>query len=75
MSWKNIFKNKESGMVKLSFIALDENDVPYEESATVPYSEGYDPVVIEAKFRNFMRLKKHLVVEVTILEKLPNPDQ
>jgi hypothetical protein len=69
----NLFKEPESGKVKLSFIALDESDVPYEETATVPYSDGYDPAVIEAKFKNFMRLQKHLVVEVTILEKFPNP--
>jgi hypothetical protein len=67
-----MFKEPESGMVKISFIALNEEDVPYEEVATIPYSDGYNPQVIEAKFRNFMRLRKHLVVEITILEKLPN---
>jgi hypothetical protein len=75
MSWvKNIFKKPESGKVKLKFIALNEEDAPYEDVAIVPYSEGYDPAVIEAKFKNFMRLQKHLVVEVVILEKLPDPD-
>ena len=75
MSWvKNLFKKPESGKVKLSFIALNEEDAPYEDVAIVPYSEGYDPAVIEAKFKNFMRLRKHLVVEITILEKMPNPD-
>jgi len=72
--FKNILKKPESGTVKLSFIALNEEDVPYEEVATVPYSEGFDPKVIEAKFKNFMRQQKHLVVEVTILEKYPDPD-
>lgn len=75
MTWiKNLFKKPESGKVKLKFIALDENDVPYEDVATVPYSDGYDPAVIEAKFKNFMRLRKHLVVEIIIEEKLPDPD-
>jgi hypothetical protein len=75
MSWvKNLFKKPESGKVKLSFIALNEEDAPYEDVAIVPYSDGYDPAVIEAKFKNFMRLRKHLVVEITIVEKMPNPD-
>jgi hypothetical protein len=72
--FKNLLSKPESGKVKLSFIALNEKDVPYEEVATVPYSDGYDPKVIEAKFKNFMRQQKHLVVEVTILEKYPNTD-
>jgi hypothetical protein len=71
--FKNILKKPESGTVKLSFIALNEEDVPYEEVATVPYSEGFDEAVITAKFKNFMRQQKHLVVEVTILEKYPDP--
>jgi hypothetical protein len=69
-----IFKEPEQGTVKLSFIALNETDEPYEDVATVPYNNGFDPKVIEAKFRNFMRQKKHLVVEVIILEKYPNTD-
>jgi hypothetical protein len=72
--FKNILKKPESGTVKLSFIALNEEDVPYEDVATVPYSDGYDTKVIEAKFKNYMRQQKHLVVEITILEKLPNSD-
>jgi hypothetical protein len=72
--FKNLLGKPESGMVKISFIALNEEDVPYEEVATIPYGDGYDPKVIEAKFRNFMRLRKHLVVEITILEKMPNQD-
>jgi hypothetical protein len=75
MTWiKNLFKKPESGKVKLKFIALDENDQPYEEVATVPYHDGYDEAVIQAKFKNFMRLRKHLVVEITIEEKMPDPD-
>jgi hypothetical protein len=74
MTWiKNIFKKPESGKVKLSFVALNENDEPYEDVAVVPYSEGYNTAVIEAKFKNFMRLRKHLVVEITIVEKFPDP--
>lgn len=68
----NIFNKPESGKVKLKFIALDEEDNPYEDVAVVPYSDGYDPAVIQAKFRNFMRLRKHLVVEIVIEEKLPD---
>ena len=75
MSWvKKLFKRPESGKVKLKFIVLYEDDKPYEDVDIVPYNEGYDPANIEAKFKNFMRLRKHLVVEITILEKLPNPD-
>jgi hypothetical protein len=72
--FKNLLSKPESGTVKLSFIALNEEDVPYEEVAIVPYSDGFDPKVIEAKFKNFMRQQKHLVVEVTILEKYPDSD-
>ena len=75
MTWiKNLFKKPESGKVKLKFIALDEDDRPYEEVATVPYYDGYNEAVIQAKFKNFMRLRNHLVVEIIIEEKLPNPD-
>lgn len=75
MAWiKNLFKKPESGKVKLKFIALDEDDNPYEDVAVVPYNDGYDEAVIQAKFKNFMRLRKHLVVEITIVEKLPNLD-
>jgi hypothetical protein len=63
-----MFKEPEQGMVKLSFIALDEEDVPYEDVATVPYHDEYIQKDVEAKFRNFMRLRKHLVVEITVLE-------
>lgn len=63
-----MFKEPEQGTVKLSFIALDENDQPYEDVATMPYHDEYIQRDIEAKFRKFMLLKKHLVVEITILE-------
>ena len=63
-----MFKEPESGMVKLSFIALNELDEPYEDVATVPYHDEYIQQDVEAKFKNFMRLRKHLVVEITILE-------
>jgi hypothetical protein len=64
----NLFKEPEKGHVKLSFIALNENDEPYEDVATVPYHDEFIQRDIEAKFRKFMLLKKHLVVEITILE-------
>ena len=63
-----LFKEPEQGMVKLSFIALNENDEPYEDVATVPYHDEFNQKEVEAKFRKFMLLRKHLVVEVTILE-------
>lgn len=63
-----LFKEPEQGTVKLSFIALNENDEPYEDVATMPYHDEYIQKDIEAKFRRFMLLRKHLVVEITILE-------
>jgi hypothetical protein len=63
-----MFKEPEQGMVKLSFIALNENDDPYEDIATVPYHDKYIQTDVEAKFKKFMLLRKHLVVEITILE-------
>jgi hypothetical protein len=64
----NLFKEPEKGFVKLSFIALNELDEPYEDVATVPYHDEFIQKDIEAKFRKFMLLKKHLVVEITVLE-------
>jgi hypothetical protein len=64
----NLFKEPEKGFVKLSFIALNENDEPYEDVATVPYHDEFIQRDVEAKFRKFMLLKKHLVVEITVLE-------
>jgi hypothetical protein len=61
-----MFKEPEQGMVTLKFIALDENDEPYEDVATVPYHDEYIQSEIEAKFKKFMLLRKHLVVEITI---------
>jgi hypothetical protein len=63
-----MFKEPEQGTVKLSFIALNENDEPYEDVATVPYHDEFDPKIVESKFRKFMLLRKHLVVEITVLE-------
>jgi hypothetical protein len=63
-----LFKEPEQGVVKLSFIALDENDDPYEDVATMPYHDEYVQQDIEAKFKKFMLLRKHLVVEITILQ-------
>jgi hypothetical protein len=63
-----LFKEPEQGTVKLSFIALNELDEPYEDVATMPYHDEYIQADIEAKFKKFMLLRKHLVVEITILE-------
>ncbi len=61
-----LFKEPEQGMVTLKFIALDENDEPYEDVATMPYHDEYIQADIEAKFKKFMLLRKHKVVEITI---------
>jgi hypothetical protein len=63
-----MFKQPEQGTVKLSFIALNENDEPYEDIATVPYHDEFDPKIVESKFRKFMLLRRHLVLEITVLE-------
>ena len=63
-----MFKQPEQGTVKLGFIALNENDEPYEDIATVPYHDEFDPKIVESKFRKFMLLRKHLVLEITVLE-------
>ena len=61
-----MFKEPEQGIVTLKFIALDENDEPYEDVATVPYHDEYIQSEVEAKFKKFMLLRKHLVVEIVI---------
>ena len=61
-----MFKEPEHGMVTLKFIALDENEEPYEDVATVPYHDEYIQSEVEAKFKKFMLLRKHLVVEITV---------
>jgi hypothetical protein len=61
-----LFKEPEQGIVTLKFIALDENDEPYEDVATMPYHDEYVQEVIESKFKKFMLLRKHLVVEITV---------
>ena len=63
-----MFREPEQGTVKLSFIALNENDEPYEDIATVPYHDEFDPKIVESKFRKFMLLRKHLVLEITVLD-------
>jgi hypothetical protein len=63
-----MFREPEQGTVKLSFIALNENDEPYEDVATVPYHDEFIQKDVEAKFRKFMLLRQHLVVEITVLE-------
>jgi hypothetical protein len=63
-----MFKEPEQGIVNISFIALNENDEPYEDFATVPYHDEFNQKDIEAKFKKFMLLRKHLVVEITVLK-------
>ena len=69
MKWiDKLFKEPEKGMVKLSFIALDDNEEPYEDVATVPYHGEYRQENVESKFIHFMNLRKHKVLEIKILE-------
>jgi hypothetical protein len=63
-----LFREPEHGTVRFSFVALNENDKPYEDIATVPYHDEFDPKIVESKFRKFMLLRKHLVLEITVLE-------
>lgn len=63
-----MFREPEQGTVKFSFIALNENDEPYEDVATMPYHDEFDPKITESKFRKFMLLRRHLVLEITVLE-------
>jgi hypothetical protein len=63
-----MFKEPEQGTVKFSFIALNELDEPYEDVATMPYHDEFDSKIVESKFRKFMLLRKHLVLEITVLE-------
>ena len=63
-----MFKEPEQGIVKFSFIALNEDGEPYEDVATMPYHVEYIQRDIEAKFKNFMYYRKHKVLEITILE-------
>ena len=65
----NAFKPPINGKVKLKFIALNEFNEPYEDVAYMPYHGEFDQASVEAKFKNFMQLRKHLVVEITILER------
>lgn len=61
-----LFKEPERGIVTLKFIALDENEEPYEDVATMPYHDEYVQETIEYKFKKFMELRKHKVLEITI---------
>jgi hypothetical protein len=67
-----MFREPEQGTVRLSFIALNENDEPYEDVDTVPYHDEFDPKIVESKFRKFMLLRRHLVLEITVLEVVKN---
>jgi hypothetical protein len=63
-----LFKEPEHGTVRFNFIALDQDDKPYEDVATMPYHDEFVAKDIERKFRSFMLLRKHLVLEITVLE-------
>lgn len=61
-----IFREPEQGIVTLKFIALDENEEPYEDVATMPYHDEYVQAAVEAKFTKFMLLRKHKVLEIIV---------
>ena len=67
-----MFKAPEHGIVRLRFIALNEFDEPYEDTATMPYHDNYVEDVVKLKFTNFMSLRKHKVLEITILKIIKN---
>ena len=75
MKWiEKLFKQPESGKVKLKFIAINEEGEPYEDVATVPYHDGYSEEKIRKGFTYFMEVgPKHKVLEITILERTINP--
>ena len=64
----DLFKPEKQGMAKLEFIALNEDDDPYEDVAQVPWNGEFDEDTVKNKFKTFMRLKGHLVVEISVLE-------
>lgn len=72
---KNAFTE---GIVKIKYIAYDdsvpeEEIEPYEEVATLEYEGEYDEFVMKLKLRKFVRLtKNHLVVEMTVVERIEN---
>lgn len=65
----DLFKPEVHGMVKFKFIALDEHGEPYEEIGSMPYHGEFKQLDIEAKFKNFMQLRQHKVLEITIIDK------
>ena len=75
MKWiEKLFKQPESGKVKLKFIAINEEGEPYEDVATVPYHNGYSEEKVRNGFTHFMEVaRKHKVVEITIIERTINP--
>lgn len=73
------FKNFcTTGSVKIQYIAYDDSVPrdeiqPYEDVATIPYEGEYNEFVVKSKLRKFVRLEKnHLVVEMTIIERVEN---
>jgi len=58
------------GEVRFEFIALDENDEPYQDTATLQYRGAYDAFEMQNKLRKFLRAtRNHLVVEITELDR------
>jgi len=66
------------GVVKIKYLAYDdsvpeEEIEPYEDIATLEYEGEYNEFAMKLKLRKFVRLtKNHLVVEMTIVERIEN---
>lgn len=72
---KNMFIE---GSVKIKFLAYDDSVPeeaiePYEDIAVIAYEGEYNEFSIKLKLQKFVRLtKNHLVVEMTVLERIEN---
>lgn len=64
----DFFKTEKKGMTKIRFIALNENNEPYEEVAQVPWNIEFNEEIVKNKFKAFMRLRGHDVIEISVLE-------
>lgn len=62
--------NFTRGEVKYQFIALDDDDEPYQDVASLPYRGAYDEFTMHTKLRRFLRTtRNHVIVEIVELER------
>ena len=58
------------GEVRFEFIALDENDEPYQDTATLQYKGAYDADEMQRKLRRFLwTIRGHMAVEITEVDR------